>query len=127
MVTISNSFRQGTLCRFEVVLMRPDRSLVDQPDGSPTIEVVYIDTASQQVSTAIPVTPMWKVSEGRYMYTWQIPLDHPLLVHQVTFWGWIDGDHVIGEDTFTVLPACPRCVYVPCLLTEIKGRCGCRR
>jgi len=122
-----NTFRQGTIGRFEAVLMRPDGTLAEQPTGSPTIEVIYIDTASQQTSTAVPVTPMWEISPGRYFFTWRIPLNHPLLVHQVTYWGWIDGDRVIGEDTFTVLPATPRCMYVPCLLTEIKGCRGCRK
>lgn len=123
---LNNTFRQGSFSRFEVTLIRPDGTLADQSDGFPTIEVVYVNI-NQQVSTAIPVTPMWKIDTGRYFFVWQVPLNQPLLVHQVTYWGWIDDIKVVGEDTFTVLSAAPRCMYTPCLLTEIKGYRGCRK
>lgn len=122
---MTNTFRQNTIGRFEVAILTHNGVLVPQPDGFPTLEVIFIDPDTARVHTAVSVTPMFEIEPGRYFLEWRVPFDQPLLVHQAIHRGFIDGDPVLGEDVFTVLPIEPTCLRSPTILTKIKGGCGC--
>jgi len=126
MVTTS-TFRQGTAGRLEVHVLAFNELPVPQSIGLPTVEIVYIDPTSLSMATALAPFPMYELEPGRYYFDWKVPIDQPLLVHQVIYRAQIDDDDVIGEDIFTVLPLTPQCLFTPTCLTVIKGRCGCRR
>jgi len=126
-VNQTNTFRQGTTGHFEVAIITTDGTLVPQPEGLPTIEAVYIDPTTRSMATAIPQYPMYQAEPGRYFFDWNIPIDQPLLVHQVIYRGKVDGDDVIGEDIFTVLAFTPHCLLTPTLLTTTKAQRGCHR
>ena len=126
MIQKTNTFRQGTIGRLEISIYTTDDALVPQPAGLPTVEAVYIDPVTRSMSTAIPQTAMYEMDVGRYYYEWYVPLDQPLLVHQVIYRGKIDEDDVIGEDLFTVLPLTPCCMFVPTVISTIKACRGCR-
>jgi len=126
MLQITNTFRQGTIGRFEISIYTTDDILVPQPVGLPTVEAVYIDPITRSMSTAVPQYSMYEIEPGRYYYEWYVPLDQPLLVHQVIYRGKIEEDDVIGEDIFTVLPLTPCCMFVPTVISTIKACRGCR-
>jgi hypothetical protein len=126
MLQITNTFRQGTIGRFEISIHTTDDILVPQPVGLPTVEAVYIDPITRSMSTAVPQYSMYEIEPGRYYYEWYVPLDQPLLVHQVIYRGKIEEDDVIGEDIFTVLPLTPCCMFVPTVISTIKACRGCR-
>ena len=126
MIQKTNTFRQGTIGRFEVSIYTTDDLLVPQEEGLPTVEAVYIDPITRSMATAVPQSTMYSVEPGRYYYEWYVPLDQPLLVHQVIYIAKIEGDDVIGEDIFTVLPLTPCCMFVPTVISTIKACRGCR-
>jgi hypothetical protein len=126
MIQKTNTFRQGTIGRFEVSIYTTDDLLVPQEEGLPTVEAVYIDPITRSMATAVPQSTMYSVEPGRYYYEWYVPLDQPLLVHQVIYRAKIEGDDVIGEDIFTVLPLTPCCMFVPTVISTIKACRGCR-
>jgi len=126
MIQKTNTFRQGTIGRFEVSIYTTDDLLVPQEEGLPTVEAVYIDPITRSMATAVPQSAMYSVEPGRYYYEWYVPLDQPLLVHQVIYRAKIEGDDVIGEDIFTVLPLTPCCMFVPTVISTIKACRGCR-
>jgi hypothetical protein len=126
MIQKTNTFRQGTIGRFEVSIYTTDDLLVPQEEGLPTVEAVYIDPVTRSMATAVPQSAMYSVEPGRYYYEWYVPLDQPLLVHQVIYRAKIEGDDVIGEDIFTVLPLTPCCMFVPTVISTIKACRGCR-
>ena len=126
MIQKTNTFRQGTIGRFEVSIYTTDDLLVPQEEGLPTVEAVYIDPVTRSMATAVPQSAMYSVEPGRYYYEWYVPLDQPLLVHQVIYRAKIEGDDVIGEDIFTVLPLTPCCMFVPTVISTIKAYRGCR-
>ena len=126
MIQKTNTFRQGTVGRFEVSIYTTDDLLVPQEEGLPTVEAVYIDPVTRSMATAVPQSAMYSVEPGRYYYEWYVPLDQPLLVHQVIYRAKIEGDDVIGEDIFTVLPLTPCCMFVPTVISTIKACRGCR-
>ena len=126
MIQKTNTFRQGTVGRFEVSIYTTDDLLVPQEEGLPTVEAVYIDPVTKSMATAVPQSAMYSVEPGRYYYEWYVPLDQPLLVHQVIYRAKIEGDDVIGEDIFTVLPLTPCCMFVPTVISTIKACRGCR-
>ena len=122
---IANSFRQDTTGRLQVTFLTLIGSIVAQPEGLPTIEIVYIDPDNLGMTTALPLTIMFEIEPGRYFFDWRVPLDEPLLAHQVIYRGKIDTLDVLGEDILTVLPATPQCLFTPTILTKVKGGCGC--
>lgn len=126
MIQKTNTFRQGSIGRFEVSLYTTDDVLVPQPEGLPTIEAVYIDPNTRSMVTAVPSYTMFELEPGKYYFEWYVPLDQPLLVHQVIYRGIVDEVEVIGEDIFTVLPRTPCCVFVPTVISTIKACRGCR-
>lgn len=126
MLQTTNTFRQGTIGRFEISIYTTDDVLVPQPVGLPTVEAVYIDPITRSMSTAVPQYSMYEIEPGRYYYEWYVPLDQPLLVHQVIYRGKIEEDDMIGEDVFTVLPLTPCCMFVPTAISTIKACRGCR-
>lgn len=120
-----NIFRQGTLGRLEALFATHDGQIVPQPEGLPTVEIVYINPDNQQMATALSTMQMFEIEPGHYFFDWRVPLDQPLLVHQVIYRGIVDELPVIGEDLFTVLAATPQCMFVPCLITTMRTYCGC--
>lgn len=109
-------FRQGTTGRFEVVFLNYLGEVVEQ-DPLPTIEVLYVNQDGY-VATAVGITPMDELEQGRYYYDWHIPLTQRTIEHQVHYVGAIDQMQVVGEDTVTVLPRdsdlC--CTYTPTII-----------
>jgi len=111
-------FRQGSVGRLEVAFFNYLGELIPQVN-MPTVEVLYIDLATEQPATAVEVTPMYEQEFGRYYYDWYIPINQPTIPHQVQYKGIIEDLVVVGEDIVTVLPgnsqAC--CIYTPTAIT----------
>lgn len=121
-----NEFRQGSVGRLQAAFVSQFGEFVDQPTGLPTVEIVYIHPDTLQTATALDRMLMKKLDVGRYFFDWRIPLDEPLLVHQVIYRGIIDNTNVFGEDTVTILGATPQCLLEPTILTKTKTTlCGC--
>ncbi len=111
-------FRQGSVGRLEVAFFTYLGELVPQIN-MPTVEVLYIDLATEQPATAVEITPMYEYELGRYYYDWYIPINQPTIPHQVQYKGLIDGQVVVGEDIVTILPANSQlcCTYTPTAVT----------
>ncbi len=121
-----SDFRQGTVGRLQVVFITQLGTLVDQPTGLPTVEVVFIDPNTMQTVTALERTLLKRIDVGRYFFDWRIPFDQPLLVHQIIYRGLIGSVDTLGEDTATILGATPQCLFEPTILTKTKTiLCGC--
>lgn len=118
-------FRQGTIGRVEVKFTLVEGGTpVPQPDNLPTVDIIFIDPERLQPATSVQRTIMTEFDPGEYFFNWMIPLDEPTIEHQIYFRGRIGLDDVVGEDTVTVLPASPDCLYTPCVLaTTVKGCC----
>lgn len=119
-------FRQETTGRVEAIFLTQEGELVPQPAGRPIVEILYISRDKTRITSAVIPTVMVELEPGHYFYDWIIPADHPTIEHQISYKGIIDDQVAIGEDTVTVLPAFPKCVFTPTTLTTttIKG-CGC--